>query len=125
MQIELWGVGEIKPKTIGKRIQQYREARGYTQEKFSEKIGLTSNYLSAVERGVKIPSVETLIEIINGLGVSADEIFVDEINDGYKIKASMLGEAVNDLPPKEQKRIFTVVEVLVNEAKSTYPNGEK
>lgn len=108
----------IKRNTIGRRIQQYREAKGYTQDKFSEKIGLTPNYLSAVERGVKIPSVETLIEIINALGVSADEIFMDVIDAGYKVKASMLGEAVSSLPLEEQKRIFTVVEALIKEAKT-------
>lgn len=111
-------MSKIRPKTIGRRIQQYREARGYTQEKFSEKVGLTTNYLSAVERGEKIPRVTTLIKIINELGVSANEIFVDEISAGYKIKASMLEEAVSDLPPEEQKRIFAVVKVLIKEAKS-------
>ena len=37
---------------------------------------------------------------------------MDEINAGYKIKASMLGEVIGDLPSKEQKRIFAVMDVL-------------
>ena len=103
---------------IGKRIQQHREAKGYTQESFAEMVKLTPNYLSAIERGVKTPSVETLVEIINGLDVSADEIFMDVINAGYKIKASKLSETMGNLPQDEQRRILAVVEALIKEAKS-------
>lgn len=108
----------MKDKAIGKRIQQYREAKGYTQESFAEIVKLTPNYLSAIERGVKTPSVDTLIDIINGLDVSADEILMDVINAGYKVKASKLSEEINNLPQDEQRRVFTVVEALIKEAKS-------
>jgi transcriptional regulator with XRE-family HTH domain len=101
---------------IGKRIQLCREALGLTQEKFAEIVKLTPNYISAVERGVKMPSVETLIDIINGLGVSADEIFMDVIDAGYKVKASRLAETIGNLPNSEQRRIFSVVETLIKEA---------
>ena len=107
----------MKHSTIGRRIQQFREAKGYTQEKFAEIVKLTPNYLSAIERGVKTPSVETLVDIINSLDVSADEIFTDVINVGYKVKASKLSEAISSLPQDEQNRIFAVVEALIKEAK--------
>lgn len=105
-------------KDIGKRIAQYREARGYTQEKFAEIVALTPNYLSAVERGVKTPSVETLVTIINSLDVSADEIFVDVIKVGYKIQASKFANEISSLSQEDQKRIFAVVETLIKEAKT-------
>ncbi len=35
---------------IGKRIQKIRQAKGYTQQQFSEMVGLSTNYLSDVER---------------------------------------------------------------------------
>lgn len=108
----------MKDTAIGKRIQQYREAKGYTQEAFAEIIKLTPNYLSALERGVKTPSLDTLIEIINSLDASADEILMDVIKAGYKTRASKLSEVLGDLPQDEQRRILTVVEVLVKEAKS-------
>lgn len=36
---------------IGKRIQKIRRAKGYTQQQFAEMIGLSTNYLSDIERG--------------------------------------------------------------------------
>ena len=38
-------------KRIGKRLKQRREELGLTQEDLAEKLGLTPNYISTVERG--------------------------------------------------------------------------
>lgn len=39
-------------KRIGQRIKECRERIGLTQEQFSEKTGLSVNYISTVERGL-------------------------------------------------------------------------
>ncbi len=63
-------------KRIGKRIKEQREALGLTQEQFAEKIGVTTNYISTVERGASFPRCEKLILLLNGLETSADAISV-------------------------------------------------
>ena len=55
-------------KAIGKRIKEYREKCGLTQEMLAEKTDLTPNYISAVERGISFPRFEKLIAIINAIG---------------------------------------------------------
>lgn len=102
---------------IGKQIKKFRESRGYTQETFAEMVELSTNYLSAIERGVKNPRLETLIRIINTLGVSANKIFSDMLDDRYEMKNSILSDEIQTLPPVEQRRIFAVVETMINEAK--------
>ena len=57
-------------KRIGQRIKECRERIGLTQEQFSEKTGLSVNYISTVERGGSFPRCERLITILNGLQVS-------------------------------------------------------
>ena len=56
-------------ETIGLNIRKCRNAKKMRQEDLAQKANVSSNYISAVERGVKIPSVETLIDIMNALGV--------------------------------------------------------
>ena len=51
-------------KRVGKRIKQYRERLGLTQEEFAEKTGLASGYISTVERGITFPRYDKLITII-------------------------------------------------------------
>lgn len=104
-------------KRIGKRIKQRREELGLTQEEFAEKLGLTTNYISTLERGVSFPRCEKLILILNGLETSADAIFCDVIDHSSSYKASELSEEINKLPPDDQKRILEIVEFLIKQAK--------
>ena len=64
-------------KRIGKRLKQRREELGLTQEDLAEKLGLTPNYISTVERGASFPRCEKLILLLNGLEASADAVFCD------------------------------------------------
>ena len=105
-------------KAIGTRIKQYREESGMTQEILEEKVNLSTGYISAVERGVGLPSVETLINIINNIGASADQIFTDVIDTAYETRASMLSDRIKGLPTKEQRRILNVVETMVRDAQN-------
>lgn len=53
----------MKLDTIGKNIRKFRLARKLRQEDLAEKTDLTTNYIGMVERGEKIPSLETFIKI--------------------------------------------------------------
>ena len=50
--------------SIGKNIRKYRTAKGLRQEDIAERAGLSTNYVGMIERGEKIPSLETFINII-------------------------------------------------------------
>lgn len=104
-------------KLVGKRIQQYRLAKGLTQEQLAEELNLSRNFMSCVERGVYGLPVDKLVDIINYLGCSADEIFIDVIDKGIVTKASILSEKLSELPLEEQERILNLVDALVVTAK--------
>lgn len=59
---------------VGANIQWLREERHYTQEELSEKLGVTPNHLSAIERGVSGISIELLEKLCQVLEVTADHI---------------------------------------------------
>ena len=101
---------------IGKRIQACRKAKGLTQEQLAERIDLSRNYLSAVERGVNQISLGKLVELMNVLECSADDIFVDVIKTGVQTKATILSEKLKELHFSEQMRILEVVETLIKTA---------
>lgn len=58
----------MKLDTIGKNIRKFREIKKLRQEDLAEKTDLTTNYIGMIERGEKIPSLETFINILNSLG---------------------------------------------------------
>ena len=61
---------------VGTNIKREREKAGYTQEQFSEMIGIGAKSLSAVERGVVGVSLTTLIRICELLSVSTGTILL-------------------------------------------------
>ena len=105
-------------KRIGQRIKECRERIGLTQEQFSEKTGLSVNYISTVERGGSFPRCERLITILNGLQVSADAIFCDVIDHTTEYRASVLSQKLQALPPADQKRILEIVEFMIQQAEN-------
>jgi len=100
--------------SIGKRIRKARENKGWRQEDFAEKIGLSVTYTGMIERGEKVPRLETFIKITNVLGVSADQLLADVIDTGYSIKSSYITEEIEKLPQSERERIYCVVNALID-----------
>lgn len=46
--------------SIGKNICKYRKQRGLTLEALAEKVGLSTNYVGALERGEKVLAVSDI-----------------------------------------------------------------
>lgn len=64
---------EINVK-IGERVRIARENAKMTQEQFAERIEVSTQYVSDLERGVVGVSVPTLKKICLALGVSSDRL---------------------------------------------------
>lgn len=103
--------------SIGKRIRKAREHRGWRQEDFAEKIGLSVTYTGMIERGEKVPKLETFITIANVLGVSADQLLQDVLDTGYNIKSSSMTESIETLSPVDRERIYCVVNAMIDYTK--------
>ena len=103
----------MNTSSIGKRIRKYREAKGWRQEDFAEKVGLSVTYTGMIERGEKIPKLETFITIANVLEVSADLLLADVLSTGYHVKSSEMTEELSTLTPSERDRIYDVVNTMI------------
>ena len=64
-------------KKFGKRLRQLREERGWSQEEFADRAGLHRTYVSAVERGVRNPTLSVLERLARALGVSLNHLLGD------------------------------------------------
>lgn len=104
----------MNTESIGKRIRKYRVQKGWRQEDFAEKIGLSVTYTGMIERGEKVPKLETFIKIANVLGISADQLLADVLEAKYEIKTSEMTEAISVLPQTEQDRIYKVVGAMID-----------
>ena len=117
----LIGVVLMELDSIGKNIRKFRQMKKLRLEDLAEKAGLSTNYVGALERGEKIPSLETLIRIVNTLDVSADMVLCDVVQAGYKVKTSLLSDKIEKLSAEDQARIYEVLDVLIRHAKQIKP----
>ena len=67
--------------TTGKRIAKARKARGLTQEKLAEKLGVTFQAVSAWEHDEYLPDTKNLVALSSALRVSLDSLFAEEEYD--------------------------------------------
>jgi transcriptional regulator with XRE-family HTH domain len=57
-------------KLVGSNFARLRREKGLTQEQVEERSGFSQQYLSSLERGRRNPTVITLYELAQALGVS-------------------------------------------------------
>ena len=103
----------MKLDSIGMNIRKFRLERKMRQEDLAEKTGLSVNYIGMIERGEKVPALDTFIGILNALGVSADMVLADIVDTGYEIKSSMLSERLNSLSLDDRQKIYDVIDTMI------------
>lgn len=72
---------EFLLKSIGKKIKLARLSLNYTQEQLAEKLGLSTRYVSQLERGIAFGSATTIIKLCKTLNISSEFLFNDLINN--------------------------------------------
>ena len=59
----------VKPEIVGRVLTEYRERKGLTQDVLSGLAGLDRTHYSKLERGLRIPTLDTLFKIGQALDV--------------------------------------------------------
>ena len=97
-------------KRIGKRFKQCRERLGLTQEELSEKTGLTTNYISTVERGASFPRCEKLVLRCAGTlyRVQSLSTFQGAVHTSERLTKAHPSDGRADDPAGKRKQKITV-----------------
>jgi len=101
---------------VGESIRKRRTARKLTQEQLAEKVGVSTGYISHIERNERDADSELLKKIASALGVSPAAFFEDDEperastpeKDSIQVHFSMPGNA----SPEQMKRIRELAKKL-------------
>ena len=110
-------MNSMNQKAIGRRIKAAREKNQLTQEQLAELVDLSPMHVSVIERGVKLPKLETLINIANVLNVSADVLLQDVVNNQTKLCASEATDLIKQLSQDDQRRVLAALRSFVESTK--------
>ncbi len=56
-------------KIVGKNVRKYRKLRNLSQEKLSELVDVSTDYISLIELGKRVPSLKRLYKIADILDI--------------------------------------------------------
>ena len=66
-------------EAMGRRIRRKRQEKGLTQQQISKMLNLSLSYYGHIERGTRIPSLETIVSIANTLHMGTDQLLRDSL----------------------------------------------
>jgi len=81
-------------------IREGRRALGLSQEQLAERAGLSANYVSKIEIGLKVPSLSTTIRLARALGMEVSDILADR-DSKWMDEAQALAHTLRSLPDSE------------------------
>ena len=65
---------QAEGEVFGRRLRELRQKYGVTQQQLSIATGLTEGYISNMERGLKVPSLTTVLRLAVALGCKVTEL---------------------------------------------------
>ena len=98
-------------KSIGKRIYTKRKELGFTQEYLADKMNVSIQMVSNLERGNKAIKIDNLIKISEILGVSTDYILKGQNTNS---DCTVLSDKLSLLEFDDYKMIEMLIEYCIN-----------
>lgn len=98
-------------KIMGKRIRNYRTAKGLSQEKLAELSGCHATYIGQIERGEKNATIESIEKIAAALHVSLSKLFEKlGVQDGQTHHIPLACyEFLSAKTKEEQERLYRIL----------------
>lgn len=99
---------------IGRIIRKHRKASGLTQAMLAEAIGLESETVSRIESGIRLPSIEKLVEIADVFQVPVAVFFETVATSKKQQETQLLAEkitvALEKLPESGKSFVLDVAQ---------------
>ena len=99
--------------SIGLRLKEARLKKGLTQKDLSNVSGISITYVSEMERGLKMPSINTFVKIIEALDVSADYILRNNISSGRGYVFNEVTERLKSITPLQRKCVVDIIDAYL------------
>ena len=68
----------MKNNEFGKKLKEFRVAKGLSQQKLGEELGFCNQTISFWESGSREPDLDTVLKIARYFSVSVDELFEEQ-----------------------------------------------
>lgn len=107
-------------KRLGERIREERRRLNLTQAQLAEAIDISDTYMGAIERGERSLTLDTLVRLVNRLGVTIDYLLSDSVSDNDSNIMEQFKQIVDRQPLERKQMAINVLRTIF----SYFENGE-
>ena len=116
---------------IGSKLKRLRVLAGLTQEELADRAELSKGFISQLENDITSPSIATLLDILQCLGVEIKDFFDEETEtqvvfteEDYFIKEDKeLNNTIKWIIPNAQKNMMEPILQIIEPGGLTYPDN--
>ena len=107
-------------RTVGVWLRGWRNRKGWTQEDVAERAGVTTNYYSEVERGLRNITLLNLQKLLQALEVSIEDLLPSLMPGTSSDDEAAILEAISRLlrrgSKKSKRQVRVILQALVSES---------
>lgn len=116
---------------IGNRIRELRILNGLTQEELADRSELSKGFISQLENDVTSPSIATLEDVLQCLGITLSEFFAKQETtqvvfgkeDYFEKEDEELKNKTEWIIPNAQKNMMEPIRLTLQAGGKTYPDN--
>ena len=97
---------------LGERIREERLRLNLTQAQLAEAIDISDTYMGAIERGERSLTLDTLVKLVNRLGVTVDYLLADSVSDGDSNIVNQFKQIIDQQPLERKQMAISVLRTM-------------
>ena len=99
-------------KRLGERIREERHKLGLTQAQLAEAVDISDTYMGSIERGERSLTLDTLVRLVNRLGVTVDYLLADSVNDSDSNIMEQFKQIIDNQPMDRKQMAINVLRTI-------------
>lgn len=99
-------------KRLGERVREERLRLHLTQAQLAEAIDISDTYMGAIERGERCLTLDTLVRLVNRLGVTVDYLLADSVADSDANVMEQFKQIVDQQPLERKQMALNVLRTI-------------
>lgn len=107
------GYGVKHRDLFAQRVRRLRKATKLSLEKAAERGNITGNFWGDVERSKKVPSLDTIVAMAKGLGVSPSTLLLLEREEDPRDLRKRMDSLLSKCSPQQLELIHRIAKVII------------
>ena len=99
-------------KRLGERIREERLRLHLTQAQLAESVDISDTYMGAIERGERSLTLDTLVRLVNRLGVTVDYLLADSVSDSDANIMEQFKQIMDNQPLERKQMAINVLRTI-------------